>query len=275
MRNPDSPLASRFIPSPHCSHPRTHAIDSIAIHCMAADATAEGCGAWFQNPAAQASSNYGIGSDGMICQYVAEEDRSWCTSSRECDNRAITIEVANRPAKHPWAITDAAYRALVDLCEDICRRNGIPRLVWSDNKDDRVNHRNGANMKCHRDYANKACPGDYIYALEPRIAAEVNARLADTPKEDDTMTKEQFDRMFADAMVSWQGELQDNDAHEYSEPAREWAIDNGIIQGTGNGTDGKPNYAWEANVTREQLITILYRMTHAPNDDEANEIVNE
>ena len=92
------------------------------------------------------------------------------------DQRAVTIEVAS-DTKHPYAVTDKAYAALLDLVTDICRRNGIKKLVWSTKKGDRVNHKNGCNMTVHRDYANKACPGDYLYNRHGAIAAEVNKRL--------------------------------------------------------------------------------------------------
>lgn len=108
--------------------------------------------------------------------YVEEKDRSWCSSSGANDHRAITIEVAS-DTKHPYAVNDKAFAALIDLVTDICQRNGIKKLVWSTNKSDRVNHRNGCNMTVHRDYANKSCPGDYLYNRHGQIADEVNKRL--------------------------------------------------------------------------------------------------
>lgn len=63
------------------------------------------------------------------------------------------------------------------MVTDICQRNGIKKLVWSTNKEDRVNHRNGCNMTVHHDYANKSCPGDYLYNRHGQIADEVNKRL--------------------------------------------------------------------------------------------------
>ena len=75
----------------------------------------------------QASSNYGIGYDGEIGLYVEEKNRSWCTSSRSNDQRAITIEVASDTTE-PYAVTDNAYPALIDLVTDICKRNGIKEL---------------------------------------------------------------------------------------------------------------------------------------------------
>ena len=68
-------------------------------------------------------------------------------------------------------------------------------------------------------------------------------------------------KMVDDAIVQREKALKDNDNGAWSKEAREWAIAEGIITGIGNGPDGKPNYAWEAPVTREQMITILYRFS--------------
>ena len=75
------------------------------------------------------------------------------------------------------AFKDVAYKSLIKLLVDICKRNGIKKLVWSTNKSERMNHLNGCNMTVHRDYANKSCPGDYLYNLHGQIAKEVNAQL--------------------------------------------------------------------------------------------------
>ena len=156
--------------------PRNHKIDTITIHCYVGQVTAkQGCD-YFATTDRECSANYVVGKDGSIGLSVEEKDRSWCSSNAANDNRAITIEVASG-AKHPYAVTDKAYAALVELVTDICRRNGIKRLVWSTNKNDRINHKNGCNMTVHRDYANKACPGDYLYTRHKEIAAEVNRRL--------------------------------------------------------------------------------------------------
>ena len=172
----NSSLISYTKLSPNHSGKRTKKIDTITIHCMAGQLSVESCGALFAQSSRQASSNYGIGPDGRIALYVDEGNRSWCTSSNANDQRAVTIEVAS-DATHPYAVKDKAYDALLDLVTDICKRNGIKKLVWSTSKNDRVNHLNGCNMTAHRDYAAKACPGDYLYNREGEIAAEVNRRL--------------------------------------------------------------------------------------------------
>lgn len=173
----NSPLVNYTKLSPNHSGKRNHAIDTITIHCMAGNASVETCGALFANPSRKASSNYGIGSDGRIALYVDEANRSWCSSSSSNDNRAITIEVANNGGAPDWPVSNKAYAALLDLVTDICKRNGIKKLVWSTNKNDRINHKNGYNMTIHRDFSNKSCPGDYLYNRHGQIAAEVNKRL--------------------------------------------------------------------------------------------------
>ena len=175
----NSALISYTKLSPNHSGKRTKKIDTITIHCMAGQLSVESCGALFAQSSRQASSNYGIGPDGRIALYVDEGNRSWCTSSNANDQRAVTIEVAS-DATHPYAVKDKAYDALLDLVTDICKRNGIKKLIWSTSKNDRVNHLNGCNMTAHRDYAAKACPGDYLYNREGEIAAEVNRRLGAT-----------------------------------------------------------------------------------------------
>lgn len=69
--------------------------------------SAETIGSIFAPESRQASSNYGVGYDGKIGMYVEEKNRSWCTSSRANDQRAITIEVASG-ATEPYAFNDAA-----------------------------------------------------------------------------------------------------------------------------------------------------------------------
>lgn len=184
-----SSLAKVVVESPNRSSPRMSKIDTITIHCMAGNLSVESCGALFAKSSRKASSNYGIGSDGRIACYVGEEDRSWCSSNKANDNRAITIEVANDGgADTCWHVSDKAYKSLIRLLVDICKRNNITKLVWSNNKNDRVNHKNGCNMTVHRDFANKSCPGDYLYSLHSKIADEVNSLLG-VVKEDKPANK--------------------------------------------------------------------------------------
>lgn len=171
----NSPLVSYTEISPNRNSPRKHKIDTITIHCYVGQVTVERMGRGFKSKASQKSCNYGIGRDGRIGMYVEEKDRSWCTSNRENDHRAITIECAS-DSTHPYAINDAVYKSLIELCADICRRNGIKELKWRADKK-LIGNAVAQNMTVHRWFANKSCPGAYIYSRLGQIAKEVNAKL--------------------------------------------------------------------------------------------------
>lgn len=171
----NSPLVSYTKISPNRTNNRNHAIDTITIHCVVGQTSVQTLGAIFARTSAQASSNYGVGYDGKIGMYVEEKDRSWCTSSSSNDNRAITIEVAS-DTTHPYAVTDAAYKSLINLLVDICQRNNIKELKWKADKS-LIGQPDKQNMTVHRWFANKSCPGEYLYSRHGQIASEVNARL--------------------------------------------------------------------------------------------------
>lgn len=171
----NSPLVNYTQISPNRYSPRNHKIDTITIHCVVGQVSVEALGCIFAPTAQQASSNYGVGYDGRIGMYVEEKDASWCSSSYENDNRAITIEVAS-DTTHPYAVTDKAYNALIELVTDICKRNGIKKLLWKGDKS-LIGQIDKQNMTVHRWFANKACPGDYLYNLHGDIANKVNAKL--------------------------------------------------------------------------------------------------
>ena len=186
----NSSLATVRMISPNRTPNRNHAIDTITIHCFVGQVTAKrGCEV-FQPSSRKASCNYVVGYDGSIGLCVEEKDRSWCSggtdkkgnpirvngiSGSSNDYQAVTIEVAS-DTKHPYTITDKAMAALIELCADICRRNGIKQLLWKGDKT-LVGRVAQQNLTVHRWFANKACPGDYIYERLGDIAAKVNAKL--------------------------------------------------------------------------------------------------
>lgn len=161
--------------SPNCNKPRNKPITKITIHHMAGNLSVESCGSIFSNPNRGGSSNYGIGSDGRVGLYVEEKNRAWTSSSGANDNQAVTIEVANIKGAPNWEVGATAYAKLIDLCVDICKRNNIPELIWTGDK-------NGT-LTCHYMFAATACPGPYLKSKMVDIAKEVNARLknASTP----------------------------------------------------------------------------------------------
>lgn len=119
----------------------------------------------------KASANYCIGNDGKIGQSVLEEHRAWTSSSQWNDNQAITIEVSNSQRGGDWPISQAAYSAIIDLCVDICQRNGIKSVNYTDTKHGVLTE--------HRMFAATLCPGPYIHNLlaDGKIATDINNRL--------------------------------------------------------------------------------------------------
>ena len=197
MAYTNSPLVTYTKLTSNHSGQRKHIIDTITIHCIVGQWTAkQGCD-YFANTDRQCSANYVVGKDGSIGLSVEEKNRSWCSggtdkygnpirvngiSGADNDHRAITIEVAS-DTTHPYAVTDQAYNALVRLVADICKRNGIKKLLWKGDKS-LVGKVSEQNMTVHRWFAQKACPGDYLYNRHAQIAVEVNKLLgnaSDTP----------------------------------------------------------------------------------------------
>lgn len=166
----NSSLVNYTAISPNSSNPRNNKIKKITIHHMAGNLSVETCGRVFNGKNRQASSNYGIGSDGRVGMYVEEKNRAWTSSSPSNDNQAITIEVANDGgANTNWHVSDKALAKLIDLCVDICKRNGIASLNYTGDA-------NG-NLTRHNMFANTTCPGPYLQSKFPYIASEVNKRL--------------------------------------------------------------------------------------------------
>lgn len=166
--------------SPHCTKPRQGKIKGISIHTMAGPGSVEGCGQVFQT--SEASSHYGIGPDGRIGQYVLEENRAWCCSHK-VDHEVVTIEVSSiQSYEEPYECTAAAFESLIDLCVDICQRNGIKKLTWKEGKQYCPAFTGNwavCNMVPHRYTTDKgkSCPGNYLFGKYGEIAERVNARL--------------------------------------------------------------------------------------------------
>lgn len=167
----NSSLASFVYLSPNATFPRTDDIKKITIHHMADnDISLERLGETFAQRDRKASSNYAIDKEGNIAIYVEEANRAWTSSNPDNDQQAITIEVENSEIGGEWPITDASYNALINLCVDICRRNGIEALVFTGDST--------GNLTYHQMFSNDTvCPGPYLANRMSSIASEVNEIL--------------------------------------------------------------------------------------------------
>lgn len=174
----NSSLVSYTGLSPNHSGKRTHSIDRITPHCVVGQLSAESICACF--PAGRdASCNYAIGTNGKIALCVEEKNRSWCSSNEANDQRAVTIECASDKTA-PYAMNNKVYQSLINLCVDICKRNGKTKLIWFGDKSKTLNYSPKSNemvLTVHRWFANKSCPGDWLYSRLGDLAAQVTKKL--------------------------------------------------------------------------------------------------
>lgn len=170
VKSRNSPLAEYIYLSPNADFPRENRIQKITIHHMGGDFSLEALAESFSQQDRRASSNYAIDSSGRVALYVEEANRAWTSSSRENDNQAVTIEVANDETGGDWHVSDRAYSVLIELCVDICRRNEINELKFTKDAE--------GNLTIHKMFSTETeCPGPYLESKMEEIAREVNWRL--------------------------------------------------------------------------------------------------
>ena len=182
----NSSLVSYTALSPNHSGERTHSIDRITPHCVVGQLSAESICGCFTSASRKASCNYGIGTDGEIALCVEEKNRSWCSSDRDNDQRAVTIECASDKSE-PYTMNSAVYNSLINLCVDICKRNGKSKLLWLGDKNKTLAYSPKSDemvLTVHRWFANKACPGDWLYSRMGDLATKVTARLGGNTTEE-------------------------------------------------------------------------------------------
>ena len=183
----NSTLVDKTIYSPNHSGKRTHTIDRITPHCVVGQCSIESLGNLFLSREKQASSNYGIGVDGRIGLYVDECNRSWCSSSNENDQRAITIECASDKT-YPYTFNYTVYNKLIELCYDICIRNGKNKLIWIADKNKALEYEPKSNemlITVHRWFANTSCPGDWLYNKLDDVANKVTDKLSNNVQKEE------------------------------------------------------------------------------------------
>lgn len=174
-----SPLTDLTMLSPNHSGQRKYDVTRITPHCTAVSVTAKRIGEIFAPTSRNASCNYGIGNDLKIVCCVEEQNRSWCSSSADNDNKAITVECSSSNVA-PYPFDNGVFDKLVDLCVDICRRYGKTVLLWIPDKNTALSYvvkDNEMLLTVHRWFAAKACPGDWMMARMAELASRVTQML--------------------------------------------------------------------------------------------------
>lgn len=166
-------------------------ITRFTPHCNGGHASAQNLAKFFKTTDRDVSCNYCIGDDGTIALIVEEKNRSWCSGGTKTvngmtgslnDYEAITVEVSS-DSTSPYAFTNAAYNALIDLCVDCCKRNGKTKVIWKGTAEATEAYaKNGQKdnemlLTVHRWYATKSCPGDWLFNRMQEFCDIVNTRL--------------------------------------------------------------------------------------------------
>lgn len=181
-----SNLAMVFRQSPYNDPRKSKTIDTIVIHHFAGT---YGLDAYedivMGRRNRETSAHYAIDNDGHIGCYCDEKLRPWTTGA--VDDHAITIELANDQVGGDWHVSDLVVERCIELCVDICKRNGLKMNYTGDKS---------GNLHMHCWHMATACPGPYLKSKFAYIADEVNKRLAGVepqpkPSEQDALYKVQ------------------------------------------------------------------------------------
>lgn len=147
----------------------------LIVHIM--DGSFAGTKAWFNNPAAQASSHFGTNRDGYAEQWVDTDDKAWAQMAGNKDY--ISVENEGHGGDE---LTDGQITRIAEILAWVHKVYGVP-LQLANVPGDRGlgwHGMGGAAWGGHYD-----CPGDHVRAQFPEIlkraAAIVNPSPAPTP----------------------------------------------------------------------------------------------
>ena len=125
------------------------------------------------------SATYGVDGSGKIGLFVDESNVPNTSSSPDNDEKAVTIEIANKPEAYArykknhdnsWEISDAAMESAKQLTVDVAKRNGIKKFEYTGDP--------SGSWTYHRMFTDKSCPGDYIVGKTSSILEDINNRIA-------------------------------------------------------------------------------------------------
>ena len=164
------------------------------------------------------------------------------TSGRSANDTHISFEICEDSLTDP-AYFSQVYRAAVELTAYLCKEYGLDPLA------DGV-------VICHSEgYKRGTASGHadvmHWFPKHGKTMDDFRAKVAEEMKDD--MTQEQFNEM----MEQWLARRDALPPSGWSEEARNWAEETGLIQG-----DGKGNMTYKAFCTREELAVMLYRLEH-------------
>lgn len=238
----------------------TSSIKYIVLHYTAnsgTTASAKGNANYFHTTDRKASAHYVCDEKDVIYQCVPDTNAAYSVGDTQkytnggaqlkskCTNsNSISIEmVSHTDSKGNYYIPEATINHAIELTRVLMSKYHVP----------------SSNVVRHYSVTGKLCPRPMCYDTAGNAKwEEFKSRLmsaSQAPQEEDEVTQAQFNEMFK----TYRKDLQDNDCNAYSAEAREWAIKNGILTGAGTDSKGNPNYMYADFMSREQMITVLYR----------------
>ena len=218
---------------------------------------------YFNSPNVEASVHAVLQADGTCYQLAPWNYRMWHVGG-SANNTHIGIEMTEPDcitydAKNGYKLTildreralqfvKQTYAAAVELFADLCEEFG-----WDPLQDGVIL----SHAECYKRGigSNHGDPEHLWDALKTNYTMDTFRRDVKNKMEENEMTLEKFSEL----MEEYSNTLKDNDCESWSEEARKWAVEKGIINGIGKLPTGESNYAWESPLTREQFVTMLYR----------------
>lgn len=227
---------------------------------------------YFDSARVEASVHAVLQADGVCYKLAPWNYRMWHVGG-SANNTHLGVEMTEPDciaydAKNGYKLTildreralshvKATYQAAVELFAAFCKEFG-----WDPLEDGVIL----SHAECHQRGlgSNHGDPEHLWKALNTgytmdTFRAAVAEKLRESEQGEEEEQSDELKNRFDELLIKHEKTLEDNDAGAWSKEAREWAIREGIVNGIGTLPDGTANYAWEAHVTREQLVTMLYR----------------
>ena len=175
-----------------------------------------------------------------------------------CNNGWIQFEICEDGLDDPDYF-ERVYREAAELTAYLCTIYKLDPLGTVTYQGVRV-----PVILCHQDSYKLGLGSNHGDVLHwfPKYGKTMDNFRADVAQimkgEDEDMNQEKFNQMFSEAMRQYRQELRDNDCGDWSQKARQFAVDNKIFAGSSTTPEGEPNYMWEDLLTREQAAQLLY-----------------
>ena len=192
-------------------------------------------------------------------QILPWEYRAWHCGG-DANNTHLSFEICEDNLRDR-AYWEKTYRLARELSAELCRKFGLDPLAPGV----LVDHAEGAALGIASNHADV----DHWWSRYGVTMDDFRADVAETIKnynanqnqnpEDEDMTEKQTREIAkeeANAVVNklMNGTGSGDKHNPYADDAVQWAKDNGLVQGVGDG-----DYAWSRPLTRQEMVTILHR----------------